>query len=166
MSITDLLKYFKKQNINIATLTRQQVIDAGCDGSVAISLIISDLKREYHYQQNPPKSRRKRPKRRAKDTGRGGKGRNSAAAAFNSQMTATLELVERVNGGEVETETEADDNPLRLFNTSPGEQFPTFVVIRPETSANVLEDLADALPNSGHRQHSPGDNGLVPGIDY
>lgn len=155
-SIADLYKHFKRVGADIASITREQIIAAGYEGDCNPDLIASDVRRMHGFTINPPKSRRKAPKRQPKDTGRRKKQhRNSAAAAFSSQMSATLELMDRANGSEVE------DNPLQLFNTAPNEQYPRFVVIRPETPANVLNDLAAALPDTGYRQISLEDNGVA-----
>lgn len=148
VSISDLLKILKSRNVNIATLTRQQVVDAGYDGPDGISLVISDVKRAHHYQQNPPKRRKRTRRPRKTDTGRQTR-RSFHAKQVLSRGRATLELVERVNGGD--TETEINDNPLRLFNTAPDELYPRFVIIRPEAPDSVLDDLADALPDTGYR---------------
>jgi len=158
MSIADLTAHFKRQGINIATLTRKQVIEAGYDGGESISLVISCIKRQYRNEQHPQPRRKAAPKRsrKAADTGRKPRSqRNSAATAFHSEMTATAQLLDRANDNGDEVETEAVYNPLRLFDTSPDELYPTFVVIRPETPGDVLEDLAANLPDSGYERIGP-----------
>lgn len=159
MSIADLLKILKSRNVNIDTLTRQQVIDAGYDGQDGISLVISDVKRAYGYQQNPPKPRRKAtPKKRTRKSRANQSRRSFHAEQVLSRGRATLELVEQVN--EVEAE---EPNPLQLVDTSPGELYPTFVVVHPDDSDDWL---TANLPDTGYSQLSPADNGLAAGMDY
>lgn len=145
-SVAEIYGEVKRGTKPIAQLTARDVA-AYCDGYRRPAWLLAQLRNLATAEAKPKPRRKAAPQRQRKDTGRKPRNqRNSAAAAFNAQMTATLKLVERAN--EVE---KADPNPLRLFNTTPGEQFPRFKVIRPKTPADVLEDLADALPDSGYR---------------
>lgn len=151
MSIHDLLKILKSRNVNIATLTRQQVLDAGYDGNCGISLVISDVKRAEAYRQNPPKPKRRRTTKRKRtrkaDTGRQTR-RSFHAEQVLSRVLAMAEQVERVN----EAETVTDDNQLQLFNATPGQRYPTYKVYRPG-DANYRQPEASTAP-------------MVAGVDY
>jgi hypothetical protein len=143
-SITELVAHYKQQNVDIPSLTVRRVA-SDYTGSDSPSLMCSLIKREYNLEQNPPKKRRqvRRKRRPRKDTGRKTR-RSFHAEQVLSRGAAMLELVERVNGSEAETEVE--DNPLQLVDTSPGETWPTFVVVHPDDDPDWL---TDRLPATG-----------------
>lgn len=148
-SVLEIYEHCKDKSIDVSKLTVEDVEEL-YTGKWPFWVILGDLHRKDAAAKNPKPRRKAAPKRQTRDTGRRSKNhRNSAAAAFNSQMAATLELVERVNGnvGEVEE----IDNPLQLINTQPGEQFPTFVVIHPEDD----DWLTAPLPDTGYERIGP-----------